>query len=212
MLPKPRLRAGLRETFHDGTISFRAFKSRTPCPICTMQQKTADQRSADQNGRNRWNSSDETSAKGWQTCLKFARHTCRAITARSSSNAERVVTVNVGRRTTASASTSTTASLTPRWGRCSQVRCSASIVPAQIRLTTRTNQVNHRGNTYTPCEEQQLSALRMLAGSPDGATALTLLMHAFEKRCITKLVACGYSSAERRPGCTSTGIAIPVAA
>ena len=41
------------------------------------------------------------------------------------------------RLTTASASTSTTASLTPRWGRCSQVRCSASIVPAQIRVTTR---------------------------------------------------------------------------
>ena len=60
--------------------------------------------------------------------------------------------------------------------------------------------MNHRGNTYTPCEEQQLSALRMLAGYPDGATALTLLMHAFEKRCITKLVACGYCDREMRTG------------
>src|SRR3984893_15696419 len=193
MLPKPRLRAGLRETFHDGTISFCAFKSRTPCPICTMEKKTADQRSADQNGRNRWNSSGEASAKCWQTGPKFARHTCRAITARSSSNAERAVTVNVGRLTTASASTSTTASLTPRSGRCSQVRCSASIVPAPTRLTTRTNQVNRLGNTYKPCEEQQLRALRMLASCPDGAPA-------FEKRCITKLVACGYCDRETRTG------------
>src|SRR5271166_3632915 len=102
-------------------------------PYVRWKKKTADQNSG-QNGRNRWNSSGETSAKCWQTCPKFARHTCRAITARSSSNAERAVTVNVGRLTTASASTSTTASLTPRWGRCSQVRCSASIVPAPIRL------------------------------------------------------------------------------
>ena len=48
--------------------------------------------------------------------------------------------------------------------------------------------MNRRGNTYTPCEEQQLSALRMLAGYPDGATKLTLFMHAFEKRCIAKPV------------------------
>ena len=34
--------------------------------------------------------------------------------------------------------------------------------------------MNRPSNTYTPCEEQQLSALRMLAGRPDGATALTL--------------------------------------
>ena len=60
--------------------------------------------------------------------------------------------------------------------------------------------MNRRGNTYTPCEEQQLSALRMLAGYPHGATALTLLMHAFEKRCITKLVASGYCDRETRTG------------
>ena len=36
------------------------------------------------------------------------------------------------------------------------------------------------GDTYAPCEEQQLRALRMLADVPNGATALTLLMHAFE--------------------------------
>ena len=60
--------------------------------------------------------------------------------------------------------------------------------------------MNRRGNTYTPCEEQQLSALRMLAGCPGGATALTLLMHAFEKRCITKLVASGYCDRETRTG------------
>ena len=46
--------------------------------------------------------------------------------------------------------------------------------------------MNRRGNTYTPCEEQQLRALQMLAGCPDGATKLTLFMHAFEKRCITE--------------------------
>ena len=60
--------------------------------------------------------------------------------------------------------------------------------------------MNRRGNIYAPCEEQQLSALRMLAGCPGGATALTLLMHAFEKRCITKLVACGYCDRETRTG------------
>ena len=60
--------------------------------------------------------------------------------------------------------------------------------------------MNRLGNTYAPCEEQQLRALRMLAGCPDGATALTLLIHAFEKRCITKLVACGYCDRETRTG------------
>ena len=60
--------------------------------------------------------------------------------------------------------------------------------------------MNRRGNTYTPCEEQQLSALRMLASRPDGATKLTLFMHAFEKRCITKLLACGYCDRETRTG------------
>jgi hypothetical protein len=59
--------------------------------------------------------------------------------------------------------------------------------------------VNRRSNTYTPCQEQQLRALRMLGGYPDGATALTLLMHAFEKRCITKFVACGYCDREFSP-------------
>ena len=56
------------------------------------------------------------------------------------------------------------------------------------------------GDTYAPCEEQQLRALRMLADVPNGATALTLLMHAFEKRCMNKLVACGYCDRERRTG------------
>src|SRR3984893_13005836 len=84
--------------------------------------------------------------------------------------------------------------------RCSHVRCSVSFVPAPTRLTTRTNQVNRLGNTYKPCEEQQLRALRMHASCPDGATALTLLIHAFEKRCITKLVACGYCGRELRGG------------
>jgi hypothetical protein len=60
--------------------------------------------------------------------------------------------------------------------------------------------VNRLSNTYTPCEEQQLSALRMLASRPDGATKLTLFMHAFEKRCITKLLACGYCDRETRTG------------
>jgi hypothetical protein len=60
--------------------------------------------------------------------------------------------------------------------------------------------VNCPSNTYTPCEEQQLGALRMLAGRPDGATALSLLLHAFEKRCMTKLVACGYCDRETRAG------------
>ena len=49
-------------------------------------------------------------------------------------------------------------------------------------------------------EEQQLGALRMLAGRPDGATALSLLLHAFEKRCMTKLVACGYCDRETHTG------------
>ena len=56
------------------------------------------------------------------------------------------------------------------------------------------------GDTYAPCEEQQLRALRMLADVPNGATALTLLMHAFEKRCMSKLVACGYCDRETRTG------------
>jgi len=56
------------------------------------------------------------------------------------------------------------------------------------------------GDTYAPCEEQQLRALRMLADVPNGATALTLLMHAFEKRCMNKLVACGYCDREMRTG------------
>ena len=60
--------------------------------------------------------------------------------------------------------------------------------------------MNRLGNTYTPCEEQQLRALRMLAGRPDGATALSLLLHAFEKRCMTKLAACGYCDREIRTG------------
>jgi hypothetical protein len=62
------------------------------------------------------------------------------------------------------------------------------------------NQVKHVSNTYAPCEAQQLRALRMLAGCPDGATAIKLLMHAFEKRCMTRLVACGYCNRERRTG------------
>jgi hypothetical protein len=60
--------------------------------------------------------------------------------------------------------------------------------------------VNRLSNTYAPCEEQQLRALRMLAGCPNGATALTLLLHAFEKRCMTKLIACGYCDRETRNG------------
>jgi hypothetical protein len=40
----------------------------------------------------------------------------------------------------------------------------------------------------------------MLANFPNGATALTLLMHAFEKRCMSKLVACGYCDRETRTG------------
>ena len=60
--------------------------------------------------------------------------------------------------------------------------------------------MNCLSNTYTPCEEQQLGALRMLAGRPDGATALSLLLHTFEKRCMTKLVACGYCDRETRTG------------
>ena len=60
--------------------------------------------------------------------------------------------------------------------------------------------MNHLSNTYAPCEAQQLRALRMLAGCPDGATAITLLMHAFEKRCMTRLVACGYCNRETRTG------------
>ena len=56
------------------------------------------------------------------------------------------------------------------------------------------------GDTYAPCEEQQLRALRMLADVPNGATALTLLMHAFEKRCMSKLVACAYCDRETRTG------------
>jgi hypothetical protein len=60
--------------------------------------------------------------------------------------------------------------------------------------------VNCLGNTLAPCEEQQLRALRMLAGCPYGATALTLLMRGFEKRCMTKLVACGYCDRETRTG------------
>jgi hypothetical protein len=59
--------------------------------------------------------------------------------------------------------------------------------------------VNRLGNT-THLARTSNSALRMLAGCPDGATALTLLTHAFEKRCITKLVACGYCNRETRTG------------
>ena len=58
-----------------------------------------------------------------------------------------------------------------------------SLLPARRRAGTRL------GDTYAPCEEQQLRALRMLADFPNGATTLTLLMHAFEKRCMSKLVA-----------------------
>src|SRR5271166_3929719 len=68
-------------------------------PYVRWKKKTADQNSGQP-----MEFISETSAKCWQTCPKFARHTCRAITARSSSNAERAVTVNVGRLTTASAS------------------------------------------------------------------------------------------------------------
>jgi hypothetical protein len=45
------------------------------------------------------------------------------------------------------------------------------------------------------CEQQQLNALRMLAACPHGATALALL-----RRCLTKLVACGYCDREARTG------------
>jgi hypothetical protein len=120
---------------HGVTISFCAFKSRTSRSIFRVEKKITDQ-----NGRKRWNSSGEISAKCWQICPKFAQHISLATTVRFSSNAEHAVIVNAGRLTMASASTSTTASLTPRWRRCSRVRSSASIVPAPIRLTTKTDQ------------------------------------------------------------------------
>ena len=50
------------------------------------------------------------------------------------------------------------------------------------------------------CEQQQLNALRMLAACPHGATALALLVRRFERRCLTKLVACGYCDREARTG------------
>jgi hypothetical protein len=58
--------------------------------------------------------------------------------------------------------------------------------------------VKRLGDTYAPCEEQQLRALRMLADVPNGATALTLLMQA--RKCMSKLVACGYCDRETRTG------------
>ena len=58
-----------------------------------------------------------------------------------------------------------------------------------------------RAATSVSGETAKIKAYRrMLAGCPDGATKLTLFTHAFEKRCIPKLLACGYCDRETRTG------------
>jgi len=73
--------------------------------------------------------------------------------------------------TTASASTSTTASLTPRWRRCSQVRCSDSIVRGQIRLTTEAR-ARHTDRRRSQTGHATLGGKAQILNIPIGSRAI----------------------------------------